>query len=256
MSGLSDPLQYKSYFGQHLGTEYQNNEIQMYDNATAEYFGIYGIPTEYYPVDVDTSNVVFGEDQARSYLKKINITTILDQEGFDENLLYSGFGQLVDIDFRLYIHIPTFMKQVAREPLPGDQFYLPYNSSFVYEVSNANHVPLGRAGNIFGFKSCFVINARQRAVTSVSAGYAERFGVTDAAGNIRSDAPADALVTDGSGRIKDKYSVPGPKISSDVLKDNAGIQDIVDGKQDSQGNRDGGVSTPISPEVTKRWGDW
>jgi len=255
MAGIDDPLYAKSHFGQHMGYQQQSNEIELYDNATAEYFAIYGIPIDYYPVIADPNkDPVFGEDTNKSYLRKVKLTCYIDEEGFDEQLLYTGFGELNNIDFKIFIHLPTFIKQINRKPIVGDQFYLPHNSSFVYEVSHSIHAALGRPGNIFGFKSCWVLNARQREVSSTDAGYAERYGVVDSQGNLRADAPADALVSDGSGRVADKYKVEQPVVSPNATHDNDAIKLLSDGKIDpSTGQPEGGI---VIPRDRSAWGDW
>jgi hypothetical protein len=249
-----DQLSYKNYFRQNTGPRYQNNEISLYDKGNAESMAIYGIQLDYYPVIVDVNKKVtvgFGEDTTKSYLRKFKVMAKLADDGFDENLLYTGFGELNNIEFRLFLHLPSFVKLVGREPIIGDQFYIPHNSTFVYEVSHAVHAALGRDGNFFGFKSAFVINARERAVSPQSAGYGERFGVVDSQGNLRADAPADALVDDGSGRIRDKYAVQQPQVSIDIRHDNDAVEDAVDGT--GQGD---GISPLKSQDLKNRWGDW
>lgn len=249
---MTDPLSYKTYFPQGTGPLNQNNEMETFDNMQAEMINIYGIPMDYYPVQVDIKkDVAFGEDTTKLYLRKVQVMGKIDNDGFDENLLYTGFGELNNIEFRVYVHLPTFLSLVGREPLAGDQFYLPFNSTFVYEVTHAVHAALGRDGNFFGFKSLFVLNCRERAVNNQVAGYGERFGVLDSQGNVRADAPADALVNDGSGRIAEKYNVQQPKISPDVMNDNNDIKEKVDGT--GQGD---GIAPPLSPQVKSRWGDW
>jgi hypothetical protein len=248
---IDDPFSYKRHFPQGMGPQYQNNEISLYDDMLAESMAIYGIPMDYYPVVVDMNRkevTAFGEDMTKQYLRKFIIFGKIDNDGFDEQLLYSGFGELNNIEFRLYVHLPTFLKLVGREPIAGDQFYLPFNSTFVYEVTHAVHAALGRDGNIFGHKSIFVLNARERTVTSHSAGYGERFGVLDSQGNIRSDAPADALVNDGSGRVRDKYAVQQPQVSPDLMHDNDKVKEVVDGNNP--------ISPPISESIRQKWGSW
>jgi hypothetical protein len=249
---MADPLAYKKFFPQGTGPLHQNNEITTLDRMQAEQINIYGIPMDYYPVVVDTKkDVAFGEDTTKLYLRKYAVMGKVDNDGFDENLLYTGFGELNNIEFRMFIHLPTFLSQVGREPIAGDQFYLPFNSTFVYEVSHAVHAAFGRDGNIFGFKSLFVLNCRERAVTIHSAGYGERFGVLDSQGNVRPDAPPDALVNDGSGRVAEKYNVQQPQASPDLMDDNNDIKKKVDGT--GQGD---GIAVPLSPNIKEKWGGW
>lgn len=249
---MTDPLGKTKYFPQGMGPQYQSNTISAFDKMQGEMINISGIPMDYYPVEVDVNkDVAFGEDTNKRYLKVFKIKGKLDNDGFDENLLYTGFGELNNIEFRMFIHLPTFLKMVGREPIAGDQFYLPFNSTFVYEVSHAVHAALGRDGNIFGFKSVFVLNCRERAVSVHSAGYGERYGVKDSQGNLRPDAPADALVNDGSGRVAEKYNVQQPQVSPDIMHDNDAVKKAVDGT--GQGD---GISVPKSDEIKRRWGDW
>jgi hypothetical protein len=249
---MSDPLDKTKYFPQGMGPQYQGNTISTFDKMQAEMINIYGVPMDYYPVEVDINkDIAFGEDTTKRYMRVHKIKGRIDNDGFDENLLYTGFGELNNIEFRIYLHLPTFLKMVGREPIAGDQFYLPFNSTFVYEVSHAVHAALGREGNIFGFKSLFVINARERAVTIHSAGYGERYGVVDSQGNLRPDAPADALVNDGSGRVASKYDVQQPKASPLTMHDNEGIKKVIDGTD--QGD---GVAPPIADSIKNKWGNW
>jgi hypothetical protein len=249
---MQDPLSYTKYFPQGTGPQNQGNEIATLDSMQAEMINVYGIPMDYYPVEVNIKkDIAFGEDTTKRYMRKHVIKGKIDNEGFDENLLYTGFGELNNIEFRIFLHLPSFLAAVGREPIAGDQFYLPFNSTFVYEVSHAVHAALGREGNIFGFKSLFVINARERNVTIHSAGYGERFGVVDSQGNLRPDAPADALVNDGSGRVAAKYDVQQPKASPNTMLENEEVKKEVDGT--GQGD---GIAPPISKTVSDRWGGW
>lgn len=249
---IDDPLSYTKYFPQGTGPRNQSNEMMLFDKGASESIAIYGTPIDYYPVEVDVNkDVAFGEDTTKRYLRNYKMKCKIDTDGFDENLLYSGFGELNNIEFRLFIHLPTFLKMVGREPLIGDQFYLPYNSSFVYEVSHAIHAAYGKEGNFFGMKSLFALNARERQITIHSAGYGERFGVVDSQGNLRADAPSDALVDDGSGRIRDKYAVQQPQISKDIMHDNDAVKEAVDGTGQGEG-----IAVPKSTEINSRWGSW
>lgn len=242
----------KKYFPQMYGSNKVGNSINTFDKMQAEMINIFGVPMDYYPVEVDIKkDIVFGEDTTKRYMRKHIIKGKIDNDGFDETLLYSGFGELNQIEFKIYLHLPTFLNLVGREPMAGDQFYLPFNSTFVYEVSHAVHAALGREGNVFGHKSIFVINCRERVVSNVSAGYFERYGVTDSQGNLRSDAPLDALVNDGTGRVSSKYDVKGPKVSDKIMIDNEEIKKAVDGE-----NGNVGIAVQKSKNVSERWGQW
>jgi hypothetical protein len=251
---MKDPLGKTKYFPQGMGPQFQGNTMNTFDKMQSEMLNIYGIPMDYYPVEVDINkDVAFGEDTTKRYMRCHKIKGKIDNDGFDENLLYSGFGELNSIEFRIFLHLPSFVQMVGREPMAGDQFYLPYNSTFVYEVTHAVHAALGRDGNIFGFKSLFVINCRERTVTQHSAGYGERFGVIDSQGNIRSDAPADALVNDGSGRVSTKYDVQQPKVSPNTMHDNELIKKLVDGDPTKDTS---GIATPSADFIREKWGNW
>ena len=246
---MSDPLDKTKYFPQGMGPQRFSATANTFDKMQSEMIRIYGVPMDYYPVEVDINkDIGFGEDTTKRYMKVHKIKGKIDTDGFDENLLYSGFGELNSIEFRIFLHLPSFVQLVGREPIAGDQFYLPFNSTFVYEVSHAVHAALGREGNIFGFKSLFVINCRERAVTIHSAGYGDRFGVVDSQGNLRPDAPADALVNDGSGRVAEKYNVQQPKASPNTMHDNDGVKKAVNG--------DNPIAPPLSKTVSDRWGSW
>jgi hypothetical protein len=249
---MLDQIAKSKYFPQGMGPQFMGNTMTTMDKMQAEMIAIYGTPMDYYPVEVDVNkDIAFGEDTNKKYLRKHQIKGKIDTDGFDENLLYTGFSELNNVEFRIFLHLPSFLKMVGREPIAGDQFYMPFNSTFVYEVSHATHAALGREGNIFGFKSLFVINCRERIVTLHSAGYGERFGVLDSQGNLRTDAPADALVNDGSGRVAAKYDVQQPKVSPDIMHDNDGVKKAVDGT----GHGDG-IAPPLDSETKNRWGNW
>jgi hypothetical protein len=249
---MADQLDKTQYFPQGMGPQFMGNTMQTMDKMQAEMIKVFGIPMDYYPVEVDINkDIAFGEDTNKRYMRKFQMKGKIDNDGFDENLLYTGFGELNNIEFRIFLHLPSFVQAVGREPMAGDQFYMPFNSSFVYEVSHAVHAALGREGNLFGMKSLFVINCRERAVSVHSAGYGERFGVLDSQGNLRPDAPPDALVNDGSGRVASKYDVQQPKVSPHVMHDNEGIKKAVDGT--GQGD---GIAVPKSKEISDKWGGW
>jgi hypothetical protein len=251
---MVDQLDKTQYFPQGMGPQRQGNTINTFDKMQGEMIKIYGVPMDYYPVEVDINkDIAFGEDTNKRYMRCHKMKGKIDNDGFDENLLYSGFGELNSIEFRIFLHLPSFLSMVGREPLAGDQFYLPFNSTFVYEVSHAVHAALGRDGNIFGFKSLFVINCRERSVSIHSAGYGERFGVIDSQGNLRPDAPQDATVNDNSGRVAAKYDVQQPKISPNIMHDNDGIKKAVDGDPNVPGS---GISVPISTTTREKWGNW
>lgn len=257
MAGLNNPLSKKKYFKQFTGPWNQYNETQMYDNAMAEYFAITGIPIDFYPVDVNyNKDRIFGEDTTKRYMYKRQLTCIVKDGAFEENLVYNGFGEITQVEFQIYIHLPTFRKLVARDALPSDNFYLPNVSNLGYEVIHVDWMTLGLEGNIFGQKNCYILTCKNREFSG------EQYGILDQNGQLIAGAPADAYVPDGSGRIKDKYNVPRPKTiaGSDGVNDfehaadNKAIRDITEGRKDPiTGVRQGGI---VLQRDRAYWGDW
>jgi hypothetical protein len=257
MAGLNNPLSKKKYFKQFTGPWNQYNETQMYDNAMAEYFAIAGIPIDFYPVDVNyNKDRIFGEDTTKRFMYKRQLTCIVKDGAFEENLVYNGFGEITQVEFQIYIHLPTFRKLVSRDALPGDNFYLPQVSNLGYEIVHVDWMTLGLEGNIFGQKNCYILTCKNREFSG------EQYGVLDKNGNLIAGAPADAYVPDGSGRIKDKYMVPKPKTLAgsdgpsdfEQFADNKAIRDITQGVKDpSTGIRPGGV---VLQRDRAYWGEW
>jgi hypothetical protein len=178
----------------------------------AEYFGIYGLKTDYYHQTVDVNkDAIFGEDDAKKFVRKYEFTSIIKNFGaVEETLLFTKFGQMNSIDFSIYIHVDTFKRMVGKDkdPLPGDLFTYPYNTKLKYEVQHVMFTSLGMEGNIFGHRSCYELVCKEAQMSPVQEGLGEQYGVVDAQGNLVSDAPTDAILDDGSGRIADKYQVP------------------------------------------------
>lgn len=212
MSGEAFPLSYKKYFPQHMGHLAQGSEVNYFDDLVCEYISIYGLATDYFHQTTDVSkNVTFGEDDQKKYVRKYQLTAIIKNFGaVEETLLFSKFGQLNTIDFSMFLHVDTFKRAVGKnkDPLPGDIFTFPHNTKLKYEVQHVMFTSLGMEGNIFGHRSCYELVCKEAQLSPTQEGLGEQYGVVDAQGNLVSDAPADALVSDGSGRIADKYQVP------------------------------------------------
>lgn len=213
MAGLQHPLEYKEFFPQHTGEVNQGSEIDYLDNMIAEYFGIYGIPIDYYhQITNPDKDRIFGEDDTKKYQQKYQLTAILKDGTVEESLLFNGFGQLNTIDFSMYIHIDTFKRLLGKDhdPLPGDLFMFPNNSKLKFEVTNIVFTTLGTQGNVFGRKTCYDLTCKEAELSPSTQGRGEQYGVTDADGNMVPNAPSDAILDDGSNRIADKYQVPKP----------------------------------------------
>jgi hypothetical protein len=253
MAGLNNPLSKKKHFRQFTGPWNQHNEIEMYDNAMAEYFAIYGLPIDFLPVDVNyNKDRIFGEDTTKRYLYKRQLTCLAKDGAFEENMVYNGFGEITQVEFQIYIHLPTFRKMVARDPLPGDNFFLPNVSNLGYEVIHVDWMTLGLEGNIFGQKCVYLLTCKNREYSG------EQYGVLDANGRLIAGAPADALNPDGS--VRDKYKIPKPKtlISTDEgfaqMADNNAIKDITEGPiNPTTGVRSGGI---VLQRDRAYWGEW
>lgn len=227
MSGLNHPLEYKRWFPQHMGDLEQGSEINYFDDMVAEYFGIYGLKTDYFHQITDVNkDAIFGEDDTKKYIRKYEFTSIIKNFGaVEETLLFTKFGQMNSIDFSIYIHVDTFKRLVGKDkdPLPGDLFTFPYNTKLKYEVQHIMFTSLGMEGNIFGHRSCYELVCKESQMSPVQEGVGEQYGVVDAQGNLIPGAPPDAILNDGSGRVADKYKVPtaNPNASKG---DNANVQ--------------------------------
>jgi len=211
MTGLVHPLEYKEFFPQHTGEVNQGSEIEYLDNMVAEYFGIYGLPIDYFhQITNPDKDRIFGEDDTRKYQDKRQLTAILKDGTVEESLLFNGFGQLNTVDFAMFMHIDTFKKLIGKDqdPLPGDLFMFPNNSKLKFEITNVVFTTLGTQGNIFGRRTCYDLTCKEAEVSPATHGRGEQYGVTDAEGNLVPNAPADAIINDGSNRIADKYQVP------------------------------------------------
>ncbi len=214
MPGAQHPLAKKKYFTAFTGYENQQSYINAMDNLEAQYFQMYGLPLDYFPQTVDiTKDAIFGEDETKKYERKHQLTAILKDSAVEETLQINGFGSLNFVQFSMYIHIATWKRLVGQEhdPLPGDIFVFPHrNSNLKFQVSHVLFSTLGTDGNFFGFRSCYELVCKEAELNPSSEGRGEQYGVVDAEGNIVPDAPSDVLVDDNSGRIRDKYNVPGP----------------------------------------------
>jgi hypothetical protein len=185
---------------------------------------------------------------------KRELTCIVKDGAFEENLIYNGFGEITQVEFQIYIHLHTFRKMIPRDPLPSDNFYLPNVSNLTYEVIHVDWTTLGIEGNTFGQKNCYLLTCKNREASG------EQFGVLDANGNLINGAPADAYINDGSGRISDKYGVKQPvslSNTSEGLKqmgDNEAIRNITEGPVDPNTNiRTGGI---VIQRDRAYWGEW
>jgi hypothetical protein len=248
MSGLQHPLEYKQYFPQHTGWVEQGSEINYFDDMVAEYMGIYGIPVDYFHQTTNVNNdAIFGEDDQKKYVRKYQLTCIIKNNGLvTEGLLFNSFAQLNNIDFAIYLHVDTFRRQVGpkTDPLPGDIFTFPYNTRLKFNVQNVLYTTLGMEGNIFGHRSCYELTCKEAEMSPVQEGLGEQYGVVDAQGNLVPNAPSDAILNDGSGRIADKYNVP-------TANPNASKGDNI-----NIGVEAGRVVFPITPDTNELWSGW
>jgi hypothetical protein len=261
MASLDNPWEYKDFWHQFNGRQENNEEIEFWDDQVSEYFGVYGIPLKYFPTDANkNSDRVFGEDTTQRRERVVHLTGLIEGGMVEENLLFNTFGQLNQVQFVMYVHIPTFVEHVGRKPLPSDQFtFVNDVTTMVFEVNHIDETTLGHEGNFFGYRSCYILNCRERELTQPIVGDGERFGVTDLQGNLLPDIPEDALVDDGSGRVREKYSVPGMRNPDGTLRgDNDYIQNVADGV-DEEGNDvlpEGKGIVSRSGDDKPDWGDW
>lgn len=259
MAGLNQPRKKKQHFRQYSGPWEQRNEIEMFDNAIAEYFAIYGLPIDYFPVEANyNKDRIFGEDTTKRYLRKHELTALVKDGGFEENLVYGGFGELNQVEFQIYIHIPTFRKMVNRDPLPSDQFFLPHSSTIAYEIIHVDWMTLGLEGNVFGYKTTYLLTCKQREVSyDALNNVGGQFGVLDGEGELMGNAPADAIIPDGSNRVRNKYTVRKPVLPDggpEDYGDNAAIRDITEGIVNPEtGERENGF---IIQRDRSYWGEW
>lgn len=248
MAGSESPFSKKKFWNQYNGPLHTNNEKEFYDSMMSEYFEIYGIPVYYYPVIYnENKDRIFGEDTSRKYLRKHHITAILLGGQIEENLYYSGFGQINQIDFQIYIHRHTFLKHIGRVPLPLDHFFLPNNSALTYMVNHVDWANLGQDGNFFGHQSAYLLTCKEREVSG------EQFGIVDQDGNLLDEIDESVLIQPGD-RVPEKYNVQGANIDLDTASDDSFVKDITQGVVNEEtGEREGGIEVPRS---RIEWGDW
>lgn len=230
MSGIQHPLEYKEFFPQHTGELNQGSEIEYLDNMIAEYFGIYGVPIDYFhQITNPNKDRIFGEDDTKKYQQKYQLTAILKDGSVEESLLFNGYGQLNTVDFSMYIHIDTFKRLLGKDhdPLPGDIFMFPNNSKLKFEITNVVFTTLGTQGNVFGRRTCYDLTCKEAELSPATQGRGEQYGVTDAEGQLVPNAPTDAILGDGTNRVADKYQVPKPTTNAQK-GDNEQIQKEAD----------------------------
>lgn len=261
MSGLDNPWEYKGFWHQFDGQFKNGDEIEFWDNQIAEWFGIYGVPMRYFPVVANKdADRIFGEDQNMSRTTVHLLTGVIEGGQMDENLLFNAFGQLNQVEFVLFVHKNTFIKQVGRKPFPNDQFTFETDvTTQIFEVNHVDETTLGAEGNFFGHRGAYVLTCKEREISQAVVGGGETYGVTDLQGNLLDGAPDDALVGDGSGRVRSKYDVPGiQNIAGTLRGDNEYIREVTSGK-DADGNdaMPGGKGIVCrSGEDKPDWGDW
>jgi hypothetical protein len=261
MAGLDNPWEYKDFWGQFGGQFKNETEIEFFDDQIAEWFGIYGVPMHYYPVKVDVnSDRVFGEDQTLSRSNVRLLTGIIEGGAIDENLIFIPYGQSNKVEFVMFVHQQTVLKQIGRRPLPNDQFTFKNDiTTQIFEVNHVDETTLGAEGNFFGHRGAYVLTCMEREISQPVVGDGQRYGYTDLQGNIFDDAPEDVLVGDGSGRIREKYKVPGiQNIDGTLRSDSDFIEKVTTGK-----NPDGTDALPKGRGIIFRpgtekpdWGDW
>jgi hypothetical protein len=264
MAGLNDPWEYKKFWHQFNGQFENQDEQGFWDDQLSEWFGIYGVPLKYYPLNIDItkSDRIFGEVTTVSYDRVVHLTGVIDNNSIDENILYNTFGQLNNVEFVMFVHQHTFLKQVGRKPLPNDQFTLVNNvSTQNFEVVHTNESTLGTQGNFFGHRGLYILTVRERTVSQSLRGDGEKFGVTDMEGNLLPNIPEDAIVDDGSGRVRDKYDVPGIRnVEGSLYGDNKAIRGIVSGKdengEDAMPEGQGIVYRQGDDKSLDDWGNW
>jgi len=295
MAGSESPLSKKEYFPQFTGYFNQSNTIEMYDNLTAQLFEIKGLVVEYVPSIVNKDkDRIFGEDSTKKYLQKYKLTTILKDGQVQETLLFNNFGSLNISEFSMYLHIGTFKKIIGqdRDPKPSDMFFFSYSNSLLgFEVMHVGYSTLGTEGNVLGQRTCYELVCREREISEADEGIGETFGATyrititdDLVGVmlytvtdnvvqalspsasdvgkvvtiLSATAPADVLVDDGSGRIKDKYQVKGKDVNAQK-GDNEAISDITDekdGVKETDPLIDVRSDGNVVPRNTDYWGGW
>ena len=193
MSGLSDPLKYKSFFNQ-FGGEYDNSrEIETYDNLQAEYAAIYGIPVSYYTINIDSykdgMDPIYGENSTPVWDRKFRLTAITEQYSA-EQLQWQGHGQVNIDEITIYIHRSTFDKMVGKRsllapaannrrasfgPIAKDMVLTEYNGQ-MYEVITGGLHFLDSSAQKFGHKFWYKVTLKSREVSTAQVGYGEQYG--------------------------------------------------------------------------------
>ncbi|MEM2145123.1 MAG: hypothetical protein QW279_07165 [Candidatus Jordarchaeaceae archaeon] len=260
---MSNLAEQKTFWDQYKGSIHNASEIDFYEQQTLEIFNIYGVPCEWYPVEVDTTDPqkrIFGEDPTKKYIKKFLVTALIEGSSIQENVVFNSFGMLNKVEFVIYVHIKTFLDLIGRKPYISDQFMFMNNlSKQVFEVTNVLESTLGVKGNYFGHKTVFALNCREREISPAEIGDGERYGHIDSEGNPLPGAPPDLF--DENGQIRQKYRIPG--IDQSTKKkvyrgDNKEIQEVADGV-DEHGNPKlpgGRGIISRSGKYKPDWGNW
>ncbi|MCS7316914.1 MAG: hypothetical protein NZZ41_01140 [Candidatus Dojkabacteria bacterium] len=260
---MPDPFQQKQFWDQYKGAIYNASEIEFYEDITSEIFGIYGIPCEWYPVEIDVEDPqkrIFGEDPTKKFIKKYLVTALIEGDSVQENVIFNNFGMLHKIEFTIHLHIKTFVETVGRKPIIGDQFSFMNNlSQHVFEATHVTESSLGVKGNYFGHRTVYTVNCREREISAPEIGDGERYGHVDSEGNVLPNSPPD-LLTPG-GEIREKYKIPGltkKKRKYSYASDNKEIQEVADGVDEN-----GVVKLPGGRGIISRsgklkpdWGNW
>lgn len=260
---MSHSLDQKKFWDQYKGSLNNEAEINFYEEIATEIFSIYGVPCEYYPVEVDIDDPqkrIFGEDPTKKFTKKYLLTAVIDGDSVQENFVFNNFGMLNKIEFTIHLHQKTFYELIGRKPIISDQFSFPSHiSNKVFEVTHITESTLGQKGNYFGYRTVFTLQCREREISAPEIGDGERYGHIDSEGNILPNAPSDLL--NSSGEIREKYRIPGLSKKDRNLsykRDNEKIQEVADGV-DEQGKPKLPGGRGIISRSGKRkidWGNW
>jgi hypothetical protein len=194
MSGLSDPLQYKKYFGQYSGDFNNQKEIELYDNLAAEMAGIKGIPIEYYTINVDgyadEMDPIYGDNDRPQWDRKYVLTGIIE-EFSPELQAFLAIGEKQIDDITMYIHRSTFDKLVgirskkapvtnterrgAYGPIAKDEIRTIYNG-LVYEVVTGGLHFMDSTAQTFGHKFWYKVTGKMRETSQAAFGLGEQRG--------------------------------------------------------------------------------
>lgn len=193
MASSIDPFKYDKYFGQFGGSYNNGREIDYFDKQQAEYAAIYGIPINYYTINVDDykegMDIIYGENSTPVWDRKFQMKALLDEYS-QEMVQWQGAGQIGTDEITLFIHKSTYDQLVGQRsaltpggperrggygPITRDMIMTTHNN-IVYEVITGGVHFMDSSAQLFGHKFWYKCTLKQREVSPAQIGAGEQYG--------------------------------------------------------------------------------